>query len=153
MFLFDLAPILRRFRIFVMGTIQTLVLLLNLACACPQAISSDCPLASKFRVFNHTSVANNEVKTPKSIFAQSGIASWYRGKTTAGAAHRHLPLGTYVRVTNLANDKSAVVKINDRGPFIKGRIIDVSKEAARELAMLNSGTARVRIEVLSPPQG
>ena len=92
-----------------------------------------------------------------------GIASWYgpgfHGKTTANgetfdtnaltAAHKSLPFGTMVRVTHLLNGTSVVVRINDRGPFIPGRIIDLSKAAAREIDMISSGTARVRIQALS----
>ncbi len=95
-------------------------------------------------------------------FNESGVASWYGGrfqgrKTASGdvydknkmtAAHKTLPFGARVRVKNLDNNKSVVVIINDRGPFIKGRIIDVSQAAARKLDMLNSGVARVDIEVL-----
>ena len=97
------------------------------------------------------------------IFTQTGVASWYgagfvNGKTASGeryrpnertAAHRTLPFGTYVRVTNLKNNKSAVVRINNRGPFRKKRIIDLSKQAATDLAMLKTGLVRVRLEVLS----
>jgi rare lipoprotein A len=93
---------------------------------------------------------------------QRGVASWYGGrwigrKTANGeryhqddltAAHRTLPFGTYVRVTNLRNNKSTVVRINNRGPYIKGRIIDVSKRAAASLGLINSGIARVQVEVL-----
>lgn len=93
---------------------------------------------------------------------QTGVASWYGGrwigrKTANGeryhhndltAAHRTLPFGTYVRVTNLRNKKSAVVRINNRGPYIKGRIIDVSKRAATSLGLISSGVARVQVEVL-----
>ena len=68
-----------------------------------------------------------------------------RGKT---AAHRTLPFGTRVRVTNLANGKSVVVEITDRGPFVRGRIIDVSGRAAEELGFRRAGTARVRVDVL-----
>jgi rare lipoprotein A len=89
-----------------------------------------------------------------------GTASYYgkqfHGKTTASgekynmhaltAAHRSLPFGTQVKVTNLANDRSVVVRVNDRGPFIRGRIMDVSLEAARRLQMIGAGTARVRLE-------
>ena len=64
------------------------------------------------------------------------------------AAHRTLPLGTVVKVKNRDNGKSVTVTINDRGPFVKGRIIDLSYGAARELNMIGTGTARVRIEVL-----
>jgi len=64
------------------------------------------------------------------------------------AAHRTLPLGTMVHVTNLDNFKSITVRINDRGPFLKSRILDLSHEAASELGFVAQGTARVRIEIL-----
>lgn len=97
-------------------------------------------------------------------FYQEGIASWYGTKfhgrrTSSGepfdiykltAAHRHLPLPTYVRVTNLANGRETVVKVNDRGPFHSNRIIDLSYAAAVKLGFHNQGTSRVRIEVLEP---
>lgn len=87
---------------------------------------------------------------------QVGHASWYalHSRTASGemmnpsamtAAHRSLPFGTKVVVENLNNGKAVVVRINDRGPFIKGRIIDVSKAAASVLGMLGSGTARVKV--------
>lgn len=93
---------------------------------------------------------------------ESGIASWYgpglETNTTAGgevfdmnqltAAHPSLPFNTRVRVTNLKNKKSVVVRINDRGPFIKQRIIDLSMEAASRLDMLHSGIVRVKVEIL-----
>jgi rare lipoprotein A len=89
-----------------------------------------------------------------------GVASYYgkqfHGRKTASgekynmhaltAAHRTLPFGTQVKVTNLTNDRSVVVRVNDRGPFIRGRIMDVSLEAARRLQMIGAGTARVRLE-------
>lgn len=92
----------------------------------------------------------------------SGVASWYgsqfQGRRTANgerfdmhgltAAHRSLPFGTAVRVTNHANARSVVVRINDRGPFAGGRVIDLSRAAASSIGMINSGTARVTIEVL-----
>ena len=89
---------------------------------------------------------------------QVGQASWYalRSRTASGeimnpsemtAAHRSLPFGTKVLVENLRNGRSVVVRINDRGPFAKGRIIDVSRAAASSLSMLGSGTARVRVSV------
>jgi rare lipoprotein A len=65
------------------------------------------------------------------------------------AAHRRLPFGTRVQVTNLSNDRSVVVRINDRGPHIRGRLIDLSRQAAEQLGMLRSGTARVRVQALS----
>jgi peptidoglycan lytic transglycosylase len=87
---------------------------------------------------------------------QVGHASWYAlsSKTASGermnpnaltAAHRSLPFGTKVLVENLNNGRSVVVRINDRGPFVGGRIIDVSKAAAAQIGMLQSGTANVRI--------
>jgi peptidoglycan lytic transglycosylase len=91
-----------------------------------------------------------------------GMASYYgkahQGKRTASgerfdrhaltAAHRTLPFGSRVKVTNLANGRSVVVRINDRGPFAEGRVIDLSEAAARELRFVGSGTTRVRLEVL-----
>jgi rare lipoprotein A len=67
------------------------------------------------------------------------------------AAHRQLPFQTWVEVTNLSNGKQVEVRINDRGPFVKGRILDLSQAAARDIDMLRAGTARVRIKVIPPP--
>jgi rare lipoprotein A len=88
--------------------------------------------------------------------AESGLAAYYHGgKTSSGevsgpheltAAHRTLPFGTKVLVTNTRNGRSVTVRINDRGPYGRGRIIDVSHAAARELQMIGSGTARVTVE-------
>ena len=64
------------------------------------------------------------------------------------AAHRSLPMGTRLRVTNMANGRSVVVRINDRGPFVRSRIIDVSLAAAREIQMVRSGKAQVKLEIL-----
>ena len=73
------------------------------------------------------------------------------------AAHRTLPFGTQVKVDNLGNGKSVVVRINDRGPFIAGRVIDVTKAAASQLGMIGSGVARVKVTVVGSgaalPQG
>ena len=68
--------------------------------------------------------------------------------TEMTAAHRSLPIGTRVRVTNLANGRSVVVRVNDRGPFVDGRLIDVSHAAARALDALGAGVFKARIEVL-----
>jgi rare lipoprotein A len=98
----------------------------------------------------------------KNAGEESGTASYYgfkyQGRPTASgeifdlnqftAAHKTLPFGTRVKVTNLANDRSVIVRINDRGPFVKGRVIDLSEAAAHELEMIQSGTAEVKIEVL-----
>ena len=96
------------------------------------------------------------------VSEETGIASYYahefHGRTTANgetydeneltAAHRTLPFGAHVRVTNLANERSVVVRINDRGPFVQSRIIDVSYAAARRLGFINEGLATVKLEVL-----
>ena len=95
-------------------------------------------------------------------WSQVGLASYYssefHGSATATghayderqltAAHRSLPFGTRVRVTNIASGRSVVVTITDRGPFVRGRIIDVSWKAARELGFLRTGLARVRVETI-----
>ncbi|MEW5803417.1 MAG: septal ring lytic transglycosylase RlpA family protein [bacterium] len=97
---------------------------------------------------------------------EEGIASWYgadfHGKKTANgevydmykstAAHRYWPLGCYARVTNLKNRKSLVVKVNDRGPFVKGRILDLSYGAACALDMADDGLAPVQIEIVQLPE-
>ena len=80
--------------------------------------------------------------------ANQGIASYYGRHNSMTAAHRTLPFGTRVKVTNTLNGRSVVVKINDRGPFIRGRIIDVSRGAARRLGMIHRGIVPVRIQVL-----
>lgn len=93
---------------------------------------------------------------------QDGMASWYGGQHHGGptasgerfdknamtAAHRTLKMGTRVRVTRKKNNRSVVVRINDRGPYGKGRIIDLSEAAARALDMIDDGIAQVRLEVL-----
>jgi rare lipoprotein A len=100
-------------------------------------------------------------------YAERGTASWYgrdfHGRPTSSgeiydmnrmtAAHKTLPLPTWVEVTNLVNGRRVVVKVNDRGPFVDGRIIDLSRQAASELDMLGSGTARVQVRALGPSGG
>jgi len=95
--------------------------------------------------------------------AAEGVASWYgpgfEGNLTANgevfdtskltAAHQTLPFDTLVRVTNLENGRVVVVRVNDRGPFVGGRVIDLSRAAAERIDMITSGTARVRLELLS----
>lgn len=97
---------------------------------------------------------------------QVGTASWYgsyfEGKETASgepynmydltAAHMSLPLGTFVKVTNLRNGKSVVVRVNDRGPVVDGRIIDLSYSAAQVIGMKNRGIQRVRLDVVPEPE-
>jgi rare lipoprotein A len=85
----------------------------------------------------------------------TGLASFYRATPTGSerltAAHRSLPFGTFVRVTRIDNGAHVVVRINDRGPFIAGRIIDLSLPAAEQIGMVGSGLARVRVEVVPVP--
>lgn len=95
-------------------------------------------------------------------YKQKGVASFYadrfHGRKTASgvrydkgaltAAHKSLPLGTKVRVTNLKNGDSVEVEINDRGPHVKGRVVDLSKAAARELGMMSAGLVKVQVEVI-----
>ncbi len=97
-------------------------------------------------------------------YVEQGIASWYGpdfhgGRTATGetydmdamtGAHPTLPLPAWVRVTNLENGRSVVVRLNDRGPFAKGRIIDLSRAAAEQLDMIRAGTARVEVASLAP---
>lgn len=102
------------------------------------------------------------------LFAdETGYASWYAGKyhgrqTASGeifdtnkftAAHKTLPFDTVVKVTNLENGKSTVVRINDRGPFIEGRIIDLSLAAAKDIDIVNSGVAKVKITIVEGDAG
>ena len=105
-----------------------------------------------------------KTNSSKSKAYQVGTASWYgeqfQGKQTASgepfdmrdftAAHPSLPLGTYVKVTNLRNGKAVVVRINDRGPVVDGRIIDVSYNAARALGFRERGVQTVRLDLYQP---
>lgn len=98
-------------------------------------------------------------------YTQTGLASWYGDKEHGNlaasgerfskydytAAHKSLPFGTVVRVTNLENGMDVVVKINDRGPFIRGRIIDLSYSSAKSIDLIRTGVAKVKVEVISSP--
>lgn len=133
----------------------------------PDAVPKDEPKstsgnASTYEVFGQT----YEVRKSAENFRERGYASWYGRKfhghkTASGerydmfamtAAHKTLPLPTYVRVTRVETGKSIVVKVNDRGPFHKGRIIDLSYAAAAKLGMLGHGEALVEIEAVKPGQ-
>jgi peptidoglycan lytic transglycosylase len=111
--------------------------------------------------------APDAATTPEApLYVENGIASWYgypyHGRHAANgeiydmekmtAAHRTLPFDTMVRVVNLTNEQTVEVRITDRGPFIDGRIIDLSKAAARAINMIGPGTAQVRMEVIRFPQ-
>jgi rare lipoprotein A len=111
-------------------------------------------------------LATNSKAPNRSKPYQVGTASWYgsyfEGKETASgepynmydltAAHMSLPLGTFVKVTNLRNGKSVVVRVNDRGPVVDGRIIDLSYSAAQVIGMKNRGIQRVRLDVVPEPE-
>ncbi len=113
----------------------------------------------KIKSGNKKGKTNKNVKHRKVI---NGVSSFYaedfHGKLTANgevydmygltAAHKTLPLNTICRVTNLANNKSLILRINDRGPYIKGRILDCSYGAAKKLDFINEGTTNVKIEVI-----
>jgi len=101
------------------------------------------------------------------VASEVGMASWYlptylNAKAADGsvydpnamtAANKELPMGSIVRVTNLKNNESVVVRITDRGPFVDGRIIDLSMAAAKEIDVYRAGTAKVRLEAYAPPAG
>lgn len=110
--------------------------------------------------------ANQVPPDTKPLLVETGVASWYgapyhnrRGSNgeiydmhAMTAAHRTLPLGSIVRVTCIENGSSAMVRITDRGPFIEGRIIDLSQAAAQKIGLVQKGTTKVRLEVLKTPQ-
>jgi rare lipoprotein A len=114
---------------------------------------------------HRTARVNPPVAPARLGMTETGVASWYgvpyHGRHSASgeiydmeqltAAHRDLPFQTWVEVTNLSNGKQVDVRINDRGPFAKGRILDLSQAAARDIDMLRAGTARVRLKVIPPP--
>lgn len=111
---------------------------------------------SLMKLFVLSALVTSTIAIPMTASAQSGIASVYSGERTANgeyaraggltAAHRTLPFGTMVRVTNHSNGRSVTVRINDRGPFVKGRIIDLTPAAARAIGM--DGLANVEVDVV-----
>ena len=125
----------------------------------------------KGRVKNSPYVVKGKRYVPMSIeeayrYSEVGVASWYGketrkqkgGKMTANgeafdpkkptAAHKYLPLPTHVRVTNISNGKSIIVRVNDRGPFVDGRIIDLSSGAAKQLGFYRKGLTKVKVETV-----
>jgi len=132
--------------------------------------SADKPLAGgesktvNFRAHTFTGKLPAPVKATSGALpaVHVGMASWYgpgfNGRKTANgdtfddklltAAHRSLPLGSRVKVTHMDNGRSVEVEINDRGPYVEGRVIDLSREAAKALDMIDEGIAEVRVEVL-----
>lgn len=121
-----------------------------------------CALLATAACSRHTRAARTPA-APHPGWTETGIASWYgnpyHGRPTASgeiydmeqmtAAHRTLPFGAMLRVTNLTNNRKVEVRVNDRGPFASGRVIDLSRAAARSINMIGPGTARVRVELLA----
>ncbi len=119
-----------------------------------------------FLVFFLLIISGCTAYTPSGTWIEVGYASYYSrefaGKRTASgeifdpmkltAAHKTLPFGTLVKVTNLKNGRSVVVRINDRGPYVKGRIIDLSYKAALKIGMVSHGVAKVKLEVIRWPE-
>lgn len=123
-------------------------------------LSRQTPHASTYTVWGKS---YHVLKNSKD-YQEKGVASWYgkpfhRRYTSSGerynmfkmtAAHKTLPLSTYVMVTNLRNNRKVVVKINDRGPFVSNRLIDLSYAAAKKLGMVNLGVTQVNIKAITP---
>ncbi len=152
-----------------MNPLIPLALLLVLAgCAAPVAPTLSSPSSQPLRPWQKPYSVYGVRYQPlldHQGFTQSGVASWYgadfHGKKTSNgeiydmydktAAHKVLPLGVHVRVRNLDNGLATVVRVNDRGPFVKKRIIDLSYAVAKELGVVGPGTARVQLEALGYP--
>lgn len=142
----------------------------GLLSACTQTVTSDKSLLAAFRQPSPTvetsrkqtrTVRHRQEKPTRvaSLIASDGMASYYsQGSRTASgekfnpreltAAHPSLPFGTRVRVTNVTTGRSVTVRINDRGPFVRGRVIDVSHSAAESLGMVGRGVAKVKLDVV-----
>jgi rare lipoprotein A len=139
----------------VFSAMMMIPLLLTVSAAAQEVEVTDNPIADI--------VDETETETETETEIGGGVASYYgnelAGNRTASgerfdpgqltAAHRSLPFGSMVRVTNTSNGDSVIVRINDRGPFAHGRVIDVSHAAAREIGMHRSGTARVKLALLN----
>ncbi|MEL7058717.1 MAG: septal ring lytic transglycosylase RlpA family protein [Acidobacteriota bacterium] len=131
-----------------------------MASACRQALRLAAVVTAAWAL---TACSTNRFETPRIGTTQRGLASWYghpfHGRATASgviydmhamtAAHKELPLGTVVDVEHLESGRSVRVEINDRGPFVRGRVIDLSYEAARRLGMVEAGVAPIELEVVS----
>jgi rare lipoprotein A len=145
---------------------ESLVVLLSIASLGAGAASGPSSLeAAKVTKVPEIQTSSHPTKKPKKSEAyQLGTASWYgeqfQGRQTASgepfdmrdftAAHPSLPLGTFVKVTNLRNGHAVIVRINDRGPVVDGRIIDVSYNAAQALGFQNRGIQKVRLDLYRP---
>ena len=132
---------------------------------CASRVSRDDDRSRADRVGCHKKTKPRVAARASHRIDRNGMASWYgypyHGRRAANgeiydmekltAAHRTLPFDTWVEVRNLANEKTVTVRITDRGPFVDGRIIDVSKAAARAIDLIGPGVARVRLTIVAPP--
>lgn len=121
---------------------------------------SSCSSAVRFSSEMHPTYGNyNDAEVATVMYGKASYyADKFEGRSTSSgekfsnsgltAAHKSLPFGTLVRVTNLANNRQVVVKINDRGPYVAGRVIDLSKKAAEAIDMISQGIVEVKLEVL-----
>jgi rare lipoprotein A len=123
------------------------------------AATSEAPIPARFNLVTSVRVA-------PALMSEVGLATWYgselEGATASGeefdssqltAAHRTLPLNSRIKVTNLRNGRAVILRVNDRGPNIAGRLLDVSLAAAQKLGFTNSGRTRVRVTVVGYPKG
>ena len=149
-------------------TLLTLVLIASAACGHKKNRMVPVPAAPQPSPVKRNSPAPQAIPPPvlPAGYVEEGIASWYgipfNGRHAADgeiydmetlvAAHKLMPFNTWLRVTNLSNNKTVNVRIIDRGPFVEGRIIDLSKAAARQIDMIGPGTSRVRLEVMDAPR-
>jgi rare lipoprotein A len=131
------------------------------------SLATSCSSSRRFANAGGSSGTSSSRSSGETLLTLEGIASYYahdfHGRLTANgetydmngltAAHRTFPFGTKLRVTNLENKRSVIVRINDRGPFIEGRIIDLSLGAAKVIGSVESGTVNVRLEVLEWGRG
>lgn len=140
------------------------LILILLLCSCTSSPRYNVGTQAKEKTYKNSNIKINRKKVRKKRHPKIliGISSFYaedfHGKLTANgevydmygvtAAHKTLPLNTVARVTNISNNKSLILRINDRGPYIKGRILDCSYGAAKKLGFINDGTTKVKIEII-----
>jgi len=159
-----MGPVFRRLRTVVRSWLPAVLAVLLLAGCAGKAPRSRLPATQ--RPYTVKGVTYTPLQSAKG-FREEGLASWYGPgfhgcQTSCGeiydqykltCAHKLLPMHTMVRVTNLKNGRSTVLRVNDRGPFVAGRIVDVSRAGAQELGIYAPGTARVRLEVVGDVPG
>lgn len=131
------------------------------ACAAHSG-NTNLPCTDKHKPCYKQNGKHYKIMSSSKNYNEKGLASWYghkfnKKRTSSGerfnmykmtAAHKTLPLSTYVQVTNLSNGKHVIVKVNDRGPFVSNRLIDLSYAAAKKLGMVHRGTTRVEVKAI-----